>query len=196
MKEKLIDIFNRISKKGVYPYQLAFMLLIPLRNIFLSPKKLIQYLELEEDYNVLEVGSGPGYFSPKIAKAIPAGKLVLADIQKEMLEFARKRLTKKGISNVEYHLCNGIDFSFESNKFDLIYMVTVLGEIENKEEYIKEFFRLLRPGGILSISEQGGDPDKLSIEEIKRLLADSGFELDKLYGRENNFTINFRKTNL
>lgn len=38
-------------------------LLFPLRNIFLSPKKLIQRLELKEDHYVLEVGSGPGYFS-------------------------------------------------------------------------------------------------------------------------------------
>lgn len=193
MKDKDASVLKRVAKKGVFPYQFAFTLLIPLRNIFLSPKKLIQRLELKENYQVLEVGSGPGYFSAGVARAIPKGKLILTDIQLEMLVLAEKRLSKKQIFNVEYHLSNGVDFPFNSNGFDLIYMVTVLGEVENKEEYIKEFFRLLGPGGILSISEQAGDPDKMSIDEIKNLLANSGFKFDRLYGTENNFTINFRK---
>ncbi|GAB6180916.1 methyltransferase domain-containing protein [Desulfotomaculum defluvii] len=187
------SVFDRFAKKGVFPYQFAFTLLIPLRNLFLSPKKLIQRLELKENYNVLEIGPGPGYFSAKVAKSIPHGILTLTDIQKEMLDIAKKRLSKKNIFNVEYHLCNGIDFPFESNKFDVIYMVTVLGEIENKQQYVKEFYRIMCPNGNLSISEQAGDPDKMSIDEIKNLLLDSGFEFDKFYGTENNFTINFRK---
>lgn len=195
MKEKYLFAFKKMAKKGVFPHQFAFTLLIPIRNIFLSPKKLIQRLKLKEHYNVLEVGSGPGYFSSKVAKAVPNGKLILSDIQKEMLDLAKKRLSKKKVFNVEYHLCNGFDFSFEENEFDRIYMVTVLGEIEKKKQYIKEFFRMLRPDGILSISEQAGDPDKMSIEEIKDLLNDSGFEFDRFYGTKNNFTINFRKKN-
>ena len=193
MKNKNSSTINRFASKGVFPHQYAFTLLIPLRNTFLSPKKLIQRLDLKETYHVLEVGPGPGYFSCKVARALKSGKLSLTDVQKEMLDYAKKRLTKKKIFNVDYNLCNGIDFSFESNQFDVIYMVTVLGEIENKQQYVKEFYRMLRPNGILSISEQGGDPDKMSIKEIKNLLRGSGFEFDKLYGTEKNFTINFRK---
>ncbi|HZK57342.1 MAG TPA: class I SAM-dependent methyltransferase [Clostridia bacterium] len=193
MRKKLPDIFDRITKQGVFPHQLAFTLLIPLRNIFLSPRKLIQRLELKEDYNILEIGPGPGYFSSSIAKAIPRGKLVLADIQQEMLDYAWRRLIRKKIYNVEFHLCNGLDFPFENNRLDIIYMVTVLGEIENKKEYAREFFRLLRPGGILSISEQIGDADKMSIDEIKGLFYNFGFEVDRFYGTKNNFTINLQR---
>ncbi|WP_035571454.1 class I SAM-dependent methyltransferase, partial [Halonatronum saccharophilum] len=145
MKGKKSSVINRVAKKGVFPYQFAFTLLIPLRNIFLSPKKLIERLDLKDDYNVLELGVGPGYFSVKVAKSLSNGKLILADIQQEMLDIAQKRLTKKKVFNVEYHLCNGIDFPFEDDSFDVVYMVTVLGEVENKEGYIKEFYRLLRP---------------------------------------------------
>lgn len=193
MKKKYADIFKRVTKEGIFPHQFAFTLLIPLRNIFISPKKLIQRLDLKENYNILEVGPGPGYFSSRVAKAIPYGKLTITDIQNEMLDIAKKRLDKKNISNVEYHLCNGVDFPFESNKFDLIFMVTVLGEIENKKEYIKEFFRVLCDDGTLSISEQAGDADKMSVDEIKELLHNSGFKFYKYYGTKKNFTINFRK---
>ena len=52
---------------------------------------------------------------------------------------------------------------------------------------------MLKSGGILSISELRGDPDKLTIAEVKELLADSGFVFDRLFGNENNYTINFKK---
>lgn len=110
-----------------------------------------------------------------------------------MLDFAKKRLDRKKIFNIEYHLCNGTDFSLESNQFNVIFMVTVLGEIENKQKYVNEFYRLLCDDGILSISEQAGDPDKMSVDEIKDLLHNTGFKFNKLYGTKNNFTINFRK---
>lgn len=193
MGNKKNSVIERFAKKGVFPYQFAFTLLIPIRNIFLSPQKLIERLELKEGDNVLEVGAGPGYFSLKVAKLLKNGKITLADIQQEMLDIAKKRLAKRKVENANYYLCNGTKFEIEDNKFDVVYMVTVLGEIENQKEYIGEFYRMLKPNGVLSISEQGGDPDKMSVEEIKELLKNFNFEFYKLYGTKNNFTINFKK---
>lgn len=187
------EIIKRFTSKGVFPHQMAFTLLIPFRNIFLSPKKLVKRLELENNFNVLEVGSGPGYYSVYVAKNLTNGNLVIADIQPEMLNYAKKRIDKKRIHNVEYYLCNGISFDFKDNYFDRIFLVAVVGEVENKTEYFNEFFRMLKTGGILSVSELGGDPDKLTAEEIKRLAETVGFEFYKLYGNKFNFTINFKK---
>ncbi len=141
----------------------------------------------------MELGPGPGYFSLPVAKKITKGKLYLADIQQEMLDYAKKRLEKKNINNVEYYLCNGETFDLHSNYFDVIYMITVLGEVENKESYIKEFYRMLKPNGIVSISELMGDPDKMSIDEIKTLFEKYGFKLYNKYGTKKNFTVNFKK---
>jgi ubiquinone/menaquinone biosynthesis C-methylase UbiE len=110
-----------------------------------------------------------------------------------MLDYAKRRLTRKNINNVEFHLCNGTSLPFPEEFFDVIFMVTVLGEIENKEAYIKEFNSILRPNGLLSISEQAGDPDKLQRAEIEKLLEGSGFKFDRFFGNSKNFTINFRK---
>jgi ubiquinone/menaquinone biosynthesis C-methylase UbiE len=191
--DKTTSSIKRLSGKGVFPAKYAFTLLFPVRNIFISPGSLINRLELQENSKVLEVGPGPGYFSAKVAQVLPYGKLFLADIQQEMLNYAKKRLNRKNIHNVEYHLCNGISLPFSDSMFDVIFMVTVLGEIENKQQYIKEFNRVLRNNGILSISEQAGDPDKMDIAEIEELLHDSGFKSDKIFGTRKNFTINFKK---
>jgi len=187
------DVMKRFTSKGVFPYQWAFTLLIPLRNIFLSPKKLIDRLALKEDHYVMELGPGPGYFSLQVAKRLTKGKLVLVDIQPEMLDYASKRIQKKGLSNVEYHLCSGERFEFQDDVFDRIFMVTVIGEVENKESYLREFHRMLKKDGILSISEQAGDPDKMTSDEIRHLAEQYGFGFDQFYGSESNYTINFRK---
>lgn len=108
------NIISRVVSQGVFPHQFAFTLLIPLRNIFISPKNIIKRLDLKEDDNVLEVGPGPGYFSIKVAPVIFKGKLIISDIQQEMLDHTKKRLEKKNIFNVDYHLSNGRDFPFEN----------------------------------------------------------------------------------
>ncbi|WP_319407616.1 methyltransferase domain-containing protein [uncultured Desulfosarcina sp.] len=184
---------NSISGKGVFPPRYAFTLLIPFRNLFLSPKKLIHRLELKENFNVLEIGPGPGYFSPHIARKIPNGKLVLLDIQEEMLNFAKKRLQKRKINNVVYLLTSGSNFDIDSHFFDRVFMVTVIGEVENKEKYLQEIHRVMKMNGILSISELAGDPDKLDINELQSLVTKFGFKTKKIFGNKRNYTINFNK---
>ncbi len=187
------DTLKRFVSKGVFPHQWAFTLLFPLRNIFLSPKKLIERIELNPDATVLEIGSGPGYFSLHVAKELVKGKIVLADIQQEMLDYAKKRLEKRSLKNVEYYLCNGESFDFKDNTFDIIYMVTVIGEVEHKDHYIKECYRMLKTGGVLSISELMGDPDKMKIEDIRAIAERHHFSFYRLYGNKRNFTVNFKK---
>lgn len=191
MTKKSKNSVKNIAKRGaLFPPNLAFTLLIPLRNIFLSPKKLIQRLQLKPDHQVLEVGPGPGYFSLPVARALPQGKLILADVQRDMLAKAEKRLSKRKITNVEYHHCNGVDFPFPANSFHRIFLVTVLGEVENKEQYAREFHRLLRPGGILSISEQAGDADQMTAAEIITLFEKHGLRKLRVYGTKRNYTVN------
>ncbi|MBK6346511.1 MAG: class I SAM-dependent methyltransferase [Bacteroidales bacterium] len=187
------NILNRFASKGIFPFQMAFTLLIPLRNIFLSPAQLAGRLELNTDSVVMEVGPGPGYFSPRIAGIISKGRLILADIQPEMLEYARKRMERKGLGNVGYYRCSGERFEFPESTFDRIFMVTVIGEVENKDIYMSEFYRILKPGGILSVTELAGDPDKLTISEVRKLAESHAFSFYRQYGNEKNYTVNFKK---
>jgi ubiquinone/menaquinone biosynthesis C-methylase UbiE len=184
---------KRLATKGIFPHKFAWSLLIPLRNIFLSPKKLIERLELKDDFTVLEVGPGPGYFSVKVAGALTHGKLVIADIQQEMLDYAKHRIQKRGLTNVEYHKCDGESFPFGDNAFDRIFLVTVLGEVENQSKYLNEFERMLKPGGILSISELAGDPDKIPADILKKLISSAGLSVSRLHGNKWNYTMNARK---
>lgn len=82
---------NKSHETGTpMPYTKATHLLNPFREFLLSQKKMIKRLELKKDYAVLEIGPGPGYYSPAVAKAIPKGRLTLMDIQIEMLTRNKK----------------------------------------------------------------------------------------------------------
>lgn len=187
------DVVQRFVSKGVFPHHLAFTLLLPVRSLIFSPQELVKRLLLQAHHHVLEVGCGPGYFSIRVARSLPQGKLVMADIQHEMLNIARRRLKRRGIENVEFYLCDGSRFDFTNETFDRIFLVTVLGEVENKSVYMDEFYRLLKPGGILSVTELAGDPDKLTPAQVMELAESSGFKNSKEFGNRRNYTINFTK---
>lgn len=189
----LKSVSERFVGKGVFPYQMAFTLLIPFRNLFLSPKTLIKRLDLKNNLRVLEIGPGPGYFSLEIARTISPGLLYLFDIQQEMLDLARRRLDKYKLSNVQFHHADGRSFPFENNFFDRIFMVTVLGEVENREMYAQEISRTLKCDGIVSVSEMKGDPDRMKEKEITSLFKSVGLELACKHQTFWGETINYQK---
>ena len=193
MFKTLKSIWQGLTQKGkIFPHQLAFTLLIPLRNWALSPQQIVQRLHLAPHHRILEVGCGAGYFSPTLAQSVPQGRLVAADIQPEMLAYTEKRLRRRHIENVDYYLCDGAHFDFPDQSFDRIVLITVLGEVSNQTEYLTEFRRLLRPDGLLSVSETAGDPDKPSRAELRELMRQNGFDVADEYGSERNFTLNFK----
>ena len=193
MFKTLKSIWQGLTQKGkIFPHQLAFTLLIPLRNWALSPQQIVQRLHLAPHHRILEVGCGAGYFSPTLAQSVPQGRLVAADIQPEMLAYTEKRLRRRHIDNVDYYLCDGTHFDFPDQSFDRIVLITVLGEVANQAEYLAEFHRLLRPDGLLSVSETAGDPDKPSRAELRKLMRQNGFDVADEYGSERNFTLNFK----
>ena len=96
------------------------------------------------------------------------------------------------IVNTGSYLCHGTQFDFPSRSFDRIVLITVLGEVAGQAAYLQEFHRLLRPDGIVSISETAGDPDKLSRAQLATLMQAHRFVLQQSYGTERNYTMNFQ----
>jgi len=77
----------------VYPAAQARSLLNPLRRLVQSPRRTVVAMALSPGAKVLELGCGPGCFSPFIAQAVPRGIVVLADVQFDMIILARERLS-------------------------------------------------------------------------------------------------------
>ena len=170
------DVWRRFSGRGTYPHEFAVMLLFPLRRIVLSPERLIRQLHLTCTARVLEVGPGPGFFSIHVARAIPQGRLELVDIQREMLQTARRRLRGAGVQNAGHTQANAVKLPFQSGTFDVAFLVAVLGEVPDPKACLTSIADVLRPGGLLFVAELPGDPDALSEEQLRNLTQGTGFE--------------------
>ena len=78
--------------------------------------------------------------------------------------------------------------------FDLVFMVTTLGEIPDRAAALMQSFIALKSGGILSVTEMFGDPHYQSQSTLQRLAEEAGFELQSVQGHWWFFTANFVKT--
>jgi ubiquinone/menaquinone biosynthesis C-methylase UbiE len=186
------DILKRGAGRGTCPHQLAFLLEFGLRRFILSPDRLAERLELEEAARVLELGPGPGYFSSAVARRIPGGYLMLVDLQREMLQKARAKLARAGLGNVGFVQANAAALPVRSGAWDCVFLVAVLGEVSDPRSCLREIHRVLRPGGLLSLTEQPGDPDFIALPDARELVEGVGFRLEKVYGGGKNYTASFR----
>ena len=166
------DIWNRFSGRGTYPHELAWMLLVPLRRLVLSPERLVVQLHLESSARVLEIGPGPGFFSVAVARAVPDGRLELVDIQREMLKRARGRVESAGCRNTGATQANAMALPFRPTTFDVVFLVAVLGEVPEPKRCVAAVADVLRPGGRLIFAELPGDPDALSVDQLRALTLD------------------------
>lgn len=141
------------------PVWMKWMLDPPFAWMSGRTRKTIEYLDVTPGMQVLDAGCGPGRVSIPVAKIVsPTGSLTAMDIQEGMLAEVKKRAEKEGISNIRY-LQGGIgEGKLGEEQYDRIVMVTVLGEIPDREGAMKEIYGALKPGGILLIEETIRDP--------------------------------------
>lgn len=170
------DVWRRFSGRGAYPHELAAILLIPWRRIVLSPGQLISQLRLVRTSRILEVGPGPGFFSVDVARAVPEGRLELVDIQREMLQKARRRLRKAGLPNVGYTQATASSLPFQPRSFDVAFLVAVLGEVPDPRACMDSLANVLQPDGLLVVAELPGDPDALAEDQLRDLARGTGLE--------------------
>ena len=72
-------------------------------------------------------------------------------------------------------------------------MVTVLGEIPSPATCLAGIAAVLRPGGLLSLTEQSGDPDAFGEVDLRQMGARVGLGYRQTYKIKGGFTLNLAK---
>lgn len=183
-------ITARLGVSGPCPAWLSWTLdnQIRLKQV----RRLLRNVGIEPGETVLELGPGPGVFTVEAARQTGIqGKLIAVDIQPKMIAQVERRVQNAGMSNVETHVASAYQLPMSNASMDRAFLITVLMEIPDPNRALAELHRVLKPGGVLSITEQFPDPDyPFAFETIQRVQA-AGFKLARKAGNFWTYTLNF-----
>jgi ubiquinone/menaquinone biosynthesis C-methylase UbiE len=129
--------------------------------------------------HLLDVGCGIGVQAQEMAKRVaPTGKVVGTDISTTMIDLAKSKTSTSNLP-LEFFIAEASSQPFPDQSFDGIRTERVLLYIPDSQKVLKEFKRLLKPGGKLVIFEFYWDgaliphPDKELTRKIIHYVADS-----------------------
>lgn len=111
--------------------------------------RTIESLKIENNDRVLEIGPGNAAHVWKVLEKASGVNYQGVDISETMIAEAEK--LNEGIANVFFRLTDGRTLPFEEGRFDKVFTTNTIYFWENPEEYAQEIYRVLKPGGILSI---------------------------------------------
>jgi cyclopropane fatty-acyl-phospholipid synthase-like methyltransferase len=155
---------------------------------------IIQRLDLQPGMTVLDIGCGPGRLTIPVAQQVgPQGAVVAIDLQAGMLRRTQERAQAANLSNIRFVVAGVGDGRLEAGLADRALLVTVLGEIPDREAALREVFAALKPGGMLSVTETIFDPHFQRRDMVLRLADAVGFREKAFFGNRMAFTLNLER---
>ncbi|MDO0823778.1 class I SAM-dependent methyltransferase [Desulfosporosinus nitroreducens] len=160
---------------------------------FPATKLNLDAIQVTPEEYVLDAGCGSGLTACHLAKTVGC-KIAGVDISPQMIEKARLRAEKEGVSHlVEFSVSDVYDLPFNDNHFDLIIAESITVFLDKVKVYL-EFYRVLKPEGRVADLEMallkelpanlrhqmeqcfGSGTNPLSFEEWHNALEQAGFQ--------------------
>jgi demethylmenaquinone methyltransferase / 2-methoxy-6-polyprenyl-1,4-benzoquinol methylase len=110
--------------------------------------------ELRPGDTALDVCCGTGDLALELRRRVgPAGRVVGCDFSEPMLELAREKADRLGLSDVEFEWADALDLPYRDGSFDAVTVGFGVRNLADLGTGIRELSRVLRPGGRLVVLE-------------------------------------------
>lgn len=127
------------------------------RDEWQKPDEVIRFLGIRPGNHVADLGSGGGYFTFRLAKAVrPTGKVYAVDIDKGLNESLARRAKQESYANIEVVLAKADDPLLPKSGVDLIFTSNTYHHLEDRVNYFAKVKNYLRPNGRVAIIEFSG----------------------------------------
>lgn len=139
----------------------------------------LQWLDIKEGDHVLDVGCGIGLQAKAMAKLVGSeGKVAGTDLSNTLIEIARERTASSNLP-LEFFTANALAQPFPDQSFDRIRTERVLMYIKDTQAVLREFKRLLKPGGKVVIFDF--DWDGMVIPHSNKTLRKKNFQKTQMH---------------
>lgn len=156
----------------------------PARDAWQMPDRVIAALGLRRDAAVADIGAGTGYFSVRLAKAVPTGTVFAADVEHAMLEHIQKRAKASGLSNIVAVHAGSASPNLPK-PVDMVLIVDTYHHLPSRPAYFSDLKKSLTPTGRVAIvdfrkdSPEGPPREfRFEAEQIIGEMKQAGYELE------------------
>ncbi len=163
----------------------------PERDQYQQPEKVIEALNLKPGMVVADIGSGSGYFTRRIAKAMgDTGQVIAIDVEQKMLNYNKQELEKIGLADrVHFILAEPDNSSLPENSADMVFLCDVYHQLAYPVDYLANTQPALTPNGRVVIIDNYADRRSgtrgfskrhlISKEHVIKNMEQAGFALSK-----------------
>jgi ubiquinone/menaquinone biosynthesis C-methylase UbiE len=106
---------------------------------------------LTSGMTVLDCGCGPGVLTCDIAERILNGRVLGIDLEQPQIKIAEDEAKVRQLTNVRFQQANVYDLESIDETFDAVFFHALLEHLKEPFTAIKQFYRVLKPGGILAV---------------------------------------------
>lgn len=155
----------------------------PARDEWQKPAEVIKALALAPDAKVADIGAGTGYFSVRLARAVPKGKVYAVDAEADMVRYLGERAKKEGLANL-VPLKGDAETPNLPEAVDLVLIVDTAHHIEKRRAYFHRLRGSLVPGARIAVidftpeSKIGPPPaGRIATSKLHAELSEAGYRL-------------------
>lgn len=127
-------------------------------------RKVLDFIEPEEDLRILDICAGTGDLSIKLAQNLPRSKVFAADFSSRMLLKAKGLAAERKIDNISFIECDAANLGLRSDSFDYVTISFGFRNLSYSKENLKaslgEIHRVLKEKGkfiVLETSQPGSN---------------------------------------